>query len=549
MRKKLPTLPPMMAHHRKTTWILRAPWALLLLLCTACGLDDPRWAITPDAGKLAFHKEFLAEAAPAAPPGRPNVVVILADDLGKTDISLYGGTHVPTPRIDAIGREGVTFAEGYITSPICSPSRAALLTGRYQQRFGHEYQPHDRYPRNELEYWVYQQFLDSRDWQLTRDKSFPRIEDIAAQGLAQEEFTLAELLRKHGYATGIVGKWHLGNEEHCWPNRRGFDHQFGFYEAYSLYHPDTSHPDIVNQRHDDFSDPYIWKGARKGNCALRCNHAVVEDSVYLTQRLADEACKFIAGHRDRPFFLYLPFSAPHTPFQALRKYYDRFPHVADRNKRVYYAMIASLDDAVGQVMDTLAALGLDENTMVWFLSDNGGATYTRATDNFPLKGGKFTNFEGGLNVPFMLRWKGHLPAGAQYAQPVVSMDIFQTTAEVAGVALPQDRKYDGRNLLPYLAGDSAGVPHEALFWRSNYTWAVRQGQWKLIVDGLGGQKVLYNLALDKVERHNLYAAAPDIVRMLEAAYQGWESEMISPRWQRVMEFRYQTEDGDFYFPL
>jgi arylsulfatase A-like enzyme len=233
------------------------------------------------------------------------------------------------------------------------PVRAGMLTGRYQQRFGYEYQPHDRYPRNEVEYFFYQHFFDSRSWNLTKDKSFPTFEAILQQGLPMAEFTLAELLQKHGYATGIVGKWHLGVEEHCLPNKRGFDHQYGFYEAYTLYHPDLEDSNILNQHHDDFSDSHIWNGARKGNCALRCNNVVVEDSVYLTQRLADEAVKFIDQHQDSSFFLYVPFSAPHTPFQITKEYYDRFPNEPDRNKRIYYGMIAALDDAVGQIVAAL----------------------------------------------------------------------------------------------------------------------------------------------------------------------------------------------------
>ncbi len=363
------------------------------------------------------------------------------------------------------------------------------------------------------------------------------------------EFTLAELLQKHGYATGIVGKWHLGVEEHCLPNKRGFDHQYGFYEAYTLYHPNLKDSNILNQHHDDFSDSHIWNGARKGNCALRCNNVVVEDSVYLTQRLADEAVKFIDQHQDSSFFLYVPFSAPHTPFQITREYYDRFPNEPDRNKRIYYGMIAALDDAVGQIVAALREKGLEENTMIWFLSDNGGATYTRATDNYPLKGGKFTNFEGGLNVPMMLQWKQHIPAGMQFNSPVISMDIFQTTTEISGIVLPKDRPYDGVNLLPYLTDNRDKEPHEALFWRSNYTWAVRQGPWKLIVDELSGNRVLYNLDLDKAEQHNLYAHSPDIVKMLESAYNQWEAGTISPLWQRVMEYRFETKDGDFFFPL
>lgn len=520
-----------------------------ILLISACSLSSDRWNINPDKDKIAFHQAFLNQEVPKQTSDRPNIVIILADDLGKTDISLYGGKHVETPNIDGIGKDGVTFTEGYISSPICSPSRAGLLTGRYQQRFGYEYQPHDRYPKNMLEYFVYRNFLDTREWSLTDDKTFPDFEDILQQGLPMEEFTLAELLEKHGYSTGIIGKWHLGAEVHCLPNKRGFQYQYGFYEAYSLYQPDTSNPNILNQHHSDFSDKYIWKGGRKGNCALRCNHKVVEDSVYLTTKLAIEAANFIQKEKDKPFFLYIPFSAPHTPFQAPREYFDQFAHEPDRNKRIYYSMIKALDDAVGYILTAIEKAGIEENTIVWFLSDNGGATYTRATDNYPLKGGKFTNFEGGLNVPFMVKWPKQFKSGTIVDFPVISMDIFQTSVELAKIQLPSDRPFDGTNLIPFLSGENEEPPHKALFWRSNYNWAIRQGDWKMICDEKSGNRALYNLRLDKYEKQNLYQSSPSIVKMLESAYQEWEKGTIPPKWQYVMDFRFDTEDGVFWYPL
>jgi arylsulfatase A-like enzyme len=356
-------------------------------------------------------------------------------------------------------------------------------------------------------------------------------------------------MQRQGYATGIIGKWHLGLEEHCQPNKRGFGQQFGFYEAYSLYYPDTANPNILNQRHDDFSDKYIWSGGRKGSCAIRRNHEVVEDSVYLTTRLAIEAGKFIDQHKQEPFFLYVPFSAPHTPFQVPREYYDQFAHIEDRNKRIYYGMIKALDDAVGYIQMKLEQAGIEENTMVWFLSDNGGATYTHATDNAPLKGGKFTNFEGGLNVPFLWKWPAKIKPATQCSQPVVAMDIFATIAWASGLQLPEDRPYDGVNLLPYLWGKAGQAPHEALFWRSNYSWAVRQGPWKLVCDEKSGHRVLYNLDEDKEEKNNLYNISPDQAKALTEAYKQWESGMAPPKWQYVMDFKYDTKDGEFYFPL
>ncbi|MEM7037542.1 MAG: sulfatase-like hydrolase/transferase [Bacteroidota bacterium] len=528
-------------HH----WFL---FACIALFATGCSITTDEFAHTPAPDALEFHRDFL-KATPNQPPtSAPNIVLILADDLGKTDISLYGSPHIQTPNIDRIGREGVTFDEGYCSSPICAPSRAGLLTGRYQQRFGFEFQPHGRYPRNKLEYWVYKKFIARDDWRVSDQKRFPDKASIETQGLPATEFTLAELLKKQGYATSIIGKWHLGTAEHTWPNRRGFDEQFGFYEAYSLFHPDTAAPHILNQRHDDFSDKWIWGNARKGNYAIRRNHVPVEDTTYLTEKIADEALTFMKAQGENPFFLYLPFSAPHTPFQATREHFNRFPDVKDRNKRIYLAMISSLDEAVGRILDGLRDNGLAENTLVIFLSDNGGATYTHATDNAPLKGGKFTNFEGGLNVPFMMRWPGKIAAGSQETRPVIAMDIFNTVAEACGVELPGDRAYDGVDLLPGLQGDTARF-HQRLCWRSLYAWAIREGNWKLVVDEKGGNRALYDLGADKVEQRNLYGERPEVVERLEASWRKWEAGVERPQWPRIMDFRFETEEGPYWFPL
>ncbi|HRI53373.1 MAG TPA: sulfatase-like hydrolase/transferase, partial [Pseudomonadota bacterium] len=422
-------------------------------------LASRRFHIVDDVDKLAAKQAFLlaqvSRALPArgvsgGPPARrPNIVVLLADDLGKTDISLYGSPHIKTPNIDSIGRGGATFTEGYITSPICAPSRAGLLTGRYQQRFGFEIINHERYARNRLEYYVFKYILARGDWRVAEAMAVPTFDDILAQGLPASEITLAELLKPLGYRTAIIGKWHLGSSPQAIPSRRGFDYQYGFYGANTLY-ANPRRADIVNQRHEDFSDRFMWSAHREGNCVLRRNDEPVDDDLYLTTRLAKESSAFIRANKDAPFFLYVPFSAPHTPFQVPREYFDRFASETDANKRVYLGMIAALDDAVGEVLTALRETGLDEQTLVFFLSDNGGATYTRATDNAPLRGGKFTNFEGGINIPFLLKWKGHIPEGVVFNPPVSALDVFATAAAVAGSPLPTDRAYDGVDLLPHL---------------------------------------------------------------------------------------------------
>ncbi len=511
-------------------------------------LTSRKYGITFDEEKIREKKEYLESISTDGGTG-PNVVLILADDLGKTDISLYGSPPICTPNIDSIGVKGMTFREGYITSPICAPSRAGMLTGRYQQRFGFEYQPHERYPKNRIEMFFYRHFIATGDWLVADHVEFPPFRDMVKMGMPPSEITLAEILQTVGYRTGIVGKWHLGYGDHAIPVNRGFDYQYGFYEAFSLYMADTADASIVNQRHADFSDPFIWAKGRKGNCAIRRNHHVIDEQYYLTDRIAEEANDFIVRNRDEPFFLYVPFLAPHTPFQATRPYFDKLSHIEDRNKRVYNAMIWQLDDAIGSIISNLEDRGLMDNTVIFFLSDNGGATYTLATDNAPLKGGKFTNFEGGLNIPFMIRWDGHVKAGSSSERPVISMDIFATVLDLVGLDIPHNRTVDGVSLLPILSDSDTAELHGQLCWRSGYNRAIRAGDWKLIMDGKSGNHALYNVKNDKEERMNVFDSNPKKVEQLKRQHARWESEMMDPRWPRVMDFRWWDGDEPYYFPL
>ncbi len=528
---------------------------LLVLFVLTLFIGYGFWPLSSKNFEIVFDKQKISQKSAylstieADSSSKPNIVIIIADDLGKTDISLYGNPPIQTPNIDSIGLKGMTFTEGYITSPICAPSRAGMLTGRYQQRFGFEYQPHDRYPKNRIEMFVYKNFIATGDWLVADQIDFPRFKDVVKNGMSPSEILLSEILQKAGYRTGIVGKWHLGGSDHAIPINRGFDYQYGFYEAYSLYMADTSHPDIINQRHKDFSDPFIWGKGRSGNCAVRRNHDVIEEEFYLTDRIAEEAIDFIDRDPDNPFFLYVPFLAPHTPFQATKEYYDKLKHIKDRNKRVYNAMIWQLDDAVGNIIDHLEKKGLIENTIVFFLSDNGGATYTEATDNDPLKGGKFTNFEGGLNIPFMVRYDGKVKPRAAYSSPVISMDIFSTALDLAQVEYSVDRQLDGRSLLPILTDSVQNVIHKKLCWRSGYNRAIRYENWKLIWDELSGNEALYNLSADKIESKNLSSANPEKVKELKQLHAEWESEMMDPKWPRVMDYRWWDGDEPYYFPL
>jgi arylsulfatase A-like enzyme len=515
-------------------------------------LSSPDYDIVFDADKIAYRAQYMATKQPIDSVSPPNIIVILADDLSKMDVSLYGGEHLQTPHMDAIGKNGVTFQEAYITSPICAPSRAGLLTGRYQQRFGFEIQVHERYPKNRLEYFVYDNFIATEDWQVAPldEYAIPTFEVMQKQGLPPTEFILSEILKTKDYATACIGKWHLGYNPTAIPSNRGFDYQYGFYEAFSLYAP-IDKDSIINQKLTDFSDPFIWGKGRTGNCAIRRNGEVIQEDVYLTTKITEETIDFIKKNKDQPFFAYVPYSSPHTPFQITKDYYDQFSHIASPEKRVYYAMIKSLDDAVGEIMQTLKDMNLEENTIVYFLSDNGGAEYTLAADNSPLKGGKMSNFEGGINIPFMMQWKGTIPAGKVYEKPVSALDIFATTTAIASCELPKDRTFDGVNLMPYLLDSSyqEKVPHSALFWRSMTHKAVRKGDWKLLRDDKANKKELYNLVNDKYETTNLVDSLPEVVKQLETDYTDWEKEMINPRWPRVMDRAYEIDGGTYYFPL
>jgi len=521
--------------------------ALIFLLLPVASREH---RIEFDRRKIEAKRDYLGQIARTELPQeieRPNILFILADDLGKNDISLYNSRGVDTPHIDAIGHGGVVFTDAYCTSPICAPSRAAALTGRYQQRYGFELQSNDRYPRNRLEYLVFKHVVDIGFWRVA-ERAVPGRGDIARQGLDPGEITLAELLHASGYATGLIGKWHLGHEELFLPLNRGFDYHYGFYEAFTLY-DQVDDPNVVNRRLEEFSDKHQWRQGRRGTSAIRVNHEVIDEQGYLTDRLAEEAVRFLEDHSSEPFFLCVPFSAPHVPYQAQARYYDGFAEIEDETVRVYRAMIKNLDDAVGRITEKVEALGLGGETLIIFASDNGGALHTGATDNAPPKGGKFTNFEGGLNVPYMMRWDGVFTPGRRYSRPVSLMDVFATAAAAASVPLPGDRSYDGVDLRPYLLGESGGAPHPALFWRSLYNKAVRKGQWKLILNERSGQILLYNLRHDRREKVNLAPRYPEIVEELLEELREWEQPLKPPSWPRVMDVELIIDGRAYRFAI
>jgi arylsulfatase A-like enzyme len=527
---------------------------IIVLTCSAFlfrSFSSDKFRIYFDEKLIKGKEDFLSKKVTAINSyKRPNIILILADDLGATDLSLYGNKLVTTPNIDGIGKKGVTFLEGYISSPVCSPSRAGLLTGRYQQRFGHEFQPNHRYLKNLAEYYGFKMLPRFKPLSPIKELEVPSTEDRLRQGLPPSEITIAELLKKYDYSTAIVGKWHLGAADFAVPCARGFDYQYGFYEAFTLYAPKET-PGIVNMpiKHD-YMDQHEWETAegRQGNCAILRNCCErQEENKYLTDKLTDEAIAYIDRSASNPFFLYLPYNAPHAPLQATQKYYNEFSNIKDPVKRIYAAMIKDLDDQVGRLLHHIDSMGMADNTIVIFLSDNGGAVYNGTTENTPYRGGKLTNFEGGIKVPFMMRWPGKIKAGTMYPYPVISLDIYATIASAVGIELPKDRKYDGVNLVPYINGDITQHPHNALYWRSDFNKAIRKDDWKLIVNEFDNTNQLYNLKTDSTEQNNLYYNKPEVVSGLLKDLDDWEKEMVRPLWPRVVNYVYRDDKGKYVF--
>jgi arylsulfatase A-like enzyme len=427
---------------------------------------------------------LLPALAAAEPARRPNVLIILADDQGYADTGFHGCKDIPTPNVDSIAAGGVHCPQGYVSGPYCSPTRAGLLTGRYQQRFGHEFNPGDR--ANEA-------------------------------GLPLAETTIADRFKSAGYATGLVGKWHLGAAARFHPQKRGFDEYFGFLGGAHPYFPGMGAP--------------IFRG-----------NSVVMEAEYLTDAFAREAVAFIDRHKAEPFFLYLAFNAVHTPMQATDERLKRFAAVPDRMRRTYAGMTAAMDEGVGKVLDKLRAEKLEGDTVVFYFSDNGGPTMPGTTingsRNDPLRGSKRTTLEGGIRVPFAVRWPGHLPAGKVYDRPVIQLDILPTALAAAGVEAKPDWHLDGVNLWPYLTGKNDRPPHEALYWRMGQQMAVRKGDWKLVrydphADGGTGAATpskLYNLAQDVGEANDLAAKEPEKLKELEAVWAAWNGQLARPLW-------------------
>jgi len=495
---------------------------------------------------------FLSSSRTKGKPQRsPNIILIIADDLGYTDLACYGNRFIHTPNIDALGKEGVQFMQAHVTSPICSPSRMGILTGRYQNRFGSEYMPYDKFDPAFIKKFRNHFFPFHKKTEGLRSVR-PSIlinRKKYKTGMGAHEITLGQLVKKNGYATGLVGKWNLGDEEGSHPYERGFDYSYYFSGALTRYVDDPVDSNRYINRHLpwSFSELPAWT-PRAGSSAIREGKDVVTDTGYLTFSFARKAEEYIEKNKNHPFFLMLSFNAPHDPFQVPKEYFDRIKGVEDSVKRVYYGMIEAMDDAVGRIMQKLQSTGLDNNTVILFISDNGGATYTRATDNAPLRGGKCTHFEGGLMVPFFIKYPGNIAAGQSYDKPVSSLDIFSTIAAISHTLLPADRVYDGVDLLPYLA-DKNRTPHEVLYFRNGYSKAIRKGNWKLYINGKNNKVFLFNLENDLQEKHDLSADQSAIVTELTNELLQWEkTQTIKPAWPSTADVLIDVDGEKYFFP-
>jgi len=422
---------------------------------------------------------------------QPNVLVIIADDLGYADIGVHGGKQVPTPHIDALAASGVRCTNGYVSAPYCSPSRAGFLTGKAATRFGHEFNPH--------------------------------VGDEAKLGLPLDQRTIANVMHDAGYATALIGKWHQGFDEAHHPQSRGFDDYFGFLVG---GHNFLLHKDAEPEFGSAHSHDMIYRGRELQHL-----------DGYTTDLFTDEALGFISRHAAKPWFLYLAYNAVHTPLEIAEKLKSRIPaSVTDENRRGYLSLLLGLDDAIGRITAELQAN--HPNTLVFFFSDNGGSgrkpffAYNTGM-NTPLRGDKGQTLEGGIRVPFFVSWPGKLPAGKTYDPAVSALDVLPTACAASEAKLPEG--VEGINLLPHLNGEKAGAPHDLLAWRFGPQKAIRRGKWKLVdyrdmeAKTQSGWR-LYDLEADIGETRDLAAKKPELVAELSNAWNDWNARNMAPKW-------------------
>ena len=458
---------------------------------------------------------FCLTIPTSAQQRQSNVIVLLADDLGYGELGCQGNPEIPTPNIDYLAENGIRFTQAYVTAPNCSPSRAGLLTGKIPTRFGYEFNP-----------------IGARN-------------EEPGAGMPASEITLAELLHDVGYTTALIGKWHQGGSAPYHPNRHGFDEFFGFMHEGHYFVPPPYHGVTTMLRRKSLpgNKQGRWVGDKllytthmghdepdydANNPIIRGGQPVVEEA-YLTDALTREAVDFIDRHHDKPFFLYLAYNAVHSPLQGADAYMEKFASIEDVHRRIFAAMLSNLDDSVGEIILKLEEKEIAENTLVVFLSDNGGPTRELTSSNLPLRGEKGSMYEGGLRVPFIMYWPETLKGGRVDSRPITSMDIYPTAAKLAGAEVKHP--IDGVDLMPYLTQNHDELPHEEFFWRQGQRTALRVGDWKLVNMRRNSQSPkweLYNIAIDLSEKNDLSGDHPELVEQLVDRWTELNGQMKEP---------------------
>ena len=457
---------------------------------------------------------------------RPNIILILADDMGYNDISLHNGGAadgtLETPHIDSLAKNGVWFNKGYAANATCAPSRASIMTGRYATRFGFEFTPVPDLGQLVIR-WLAEEDDDNLRARIDNEiaRNLPSFMD---QGMPSDQITIAEILKTQGYYTAHIGKWHLGHSSGMSPLDQGFDDSLSLAGAYYL---PEDHPDVVNAKFETSIDKMVWSG---GQYAARFNDSnYFTPDKYVTDYYTDEAIKVIEKNKNRPFFLYLSHWAIHNPLQAIRSDVEQMSHMSGHNLKVYSGMIRALDRSVGEIIRTLKELNIYDRTLIFFTSDNGGANYIELEDiNKPFRGWKISFFEGGIRVPFILSWPDQIDPGLKFDKPVHHFDIFSTIASAANVQIPMDRKIDGVDLMPYIKGEKITNPHQTLFWRSGNHQAVLHENWKYLISKKEGTKWLFDTDQDPLERNNLININPEKTLQIESLLAMFNSEQANP---------------------
>jgi len=470
---------------------------------------------------------------------KPNIIIILVDDLGFNQISSYGGGmangQFKTPNIDKLANDGVLCTNGYSSSPVCSPSRASLLTGRFATRFGYEFTPTTSSMMKAISVFSKKNGIADGIYYDNREENIIAIDQM---GIPQSEKTIPEMLKPEGYHNIHIGKWHLGHGKDFLPRKHGFDESLRMDQG-SLFLPEND-KNVINAKLDfDPIDKVLW-----GNLPYAVNFNEgprMNPDGHLTDYLTDEAVKVIEKNKNRPFFLYLAYWAVHSPLQAKKEDYEKLSFIKNHEERVLASMVMTVDRGVGKIRDVLKENNMNDNTIIIFTSDNGAPGYIGLPDlNKPYRGWKLTHFEGGVHVPFIVSYPNKIPKGSAYNGRVSNLDIFSTAASLAGIDINrndlQQIQFDGVNILPYLCGEKEGEPDRVLFNKSgDYSFLIKDG-WKLQVDLIQNKKWLHNLNEDPTEQINLIESYPEKLNELGKILNKKISEQVKPIWPSLLDW-------------